>query len=370
MTKKNKEIVIIPNKQINLNQMINCIDYNLAKIPLIKKRSTSGLFFLQVSKFAPLLNSFKFFLALTRRETKVPFKQSHVLPIKLKFPSKRFLRNLEEVLYGINAKCDINNELQTDYAAGYECASSDSFSGTPESMEIEANKVEDIAGIPDSVNPDKLTYNIDYSLLDNLKNIDNLPIAEIQNINADTCLENGEFNITATLNKTGNLKSTYNDVWIKFSVPETRGLCEITIKDKNMSMTCQNEENFYITQIFIERQAVQDSEGNEIFFIESFINPEQFACDISLNIKSPDEKNNTSTDETTGRRFMFRNKNFGLSGGAIAAIVICLVVAIAIVAILISRKFKEMRKNNEHFKGDSTISGFIPGGKQNYINKM
>jgi hypothetical protein len=98
--------------------MINCIDYNSAKIQLVKKGSTSGLFFLQVSKFTPLLNSFNFFLALTRRETKVSFKQNHQIPIKLKFPSKRFQRNLEEVLYGISARCDINNELQTDYAAG------------------------------------------------------------------------------------------------------------------------------------------------------------------------------------------------------------------------------------------------------------
>ena len=65
--------------------MINCVDYNSAKIQLAKQRSNSGLFFLQVSKFAPLLNSFKFFIALTKRETKVPFKKTHELPIKLKF---------------------------------------------------------------------------------------------------------------------------------------------------------------------------------------------------------------------------------------------------------------------------------------------
>ena len=63
---------------------------------------------------------------------------------------------------GITAKCDINDELQSDYAAGYDCANSDSFSGTPQSLEIESNKIEDIEGIPDSANPDKLNYNIDY----------------------------------------------------------------------------------------------------------------------------------------------------------------------------------------------------------------
>ena len=382
ITKKNKELVIIPNKQINLDQMINCVDYNSAKIQLVKQRSNSGLFFLQVSKFAPLLNSFKFFIALTKRETKVPFKKTHELPIKLKFSSKMFLRNLEEVLSGVKAKCDINNELQTDYAAGYDCANSDSFSGTPQSMEIETAKIEDIGGIPESANPDKLNYNIDYSLLQNLKTIDDLPTVEIQNINADTCSENGEFNMTAILNKNGNLKSIYSDVRITFSVPETRGLCEIIIKDKNMSMTCQNEENFYITQIFIERQSVQDSEGNEIFFIESFINPEQFACDISLNLATKTKNTNlendttltdTSTDgpvkNSISRRAMFRNNNSGMSGGAIAAIVISLVVAIAVVSFLISLNLKN-KKNKIHEVGESSILGFVAKGKENSINKM
>ena len=382
ITKKNKELVIIPNKQINLDQMINCVDYNSAKIQLVKQRSNSGLFFLQVSKFAPLLNSFKFFIALTKRETKVPFKKTHELPIKLKFSSKMFLRNLEEVLSGVKAKCDINNELQTDYAAGYDCANSDSFSGTPQSMEIETAKIEDIGGIPESANPDKLNYNIDYSLLQNLKTIDDLPTVEIQNINADTCSENGEFNMTAILNKNGNLKSIYSDVWITFSVPETRGLCEIIIKDKNMSMTCQNEENFYITQIFIERQSVQDSEGNEIFFIESFINPEQFACDISLNLATKTKNTNlendttltdTSTDgpvkNSISRRAMFRNNNSGMSGGAIAAIVISFVVAIAVVSFLISLNLKN-KKNKIHEVGESSILGFVAKGKENSINKM
>ena len=390
ITKKNKEIVIIPNKQINLNQVINCIDYNSAKIQLVKQRSNSGLFFLQVSKFTPLLNSFKFFIALTRRETKVAFKKNHELPVKLKFASKRFLRNLEEVVSGITAKCDINDELQTDYAAGYDCANSDSFSGTPQSLEIESNKIEDIEGIPDSANPDKLNYNIDYSQLQNLKNVDNLPTAELQNINADTCSENGEFNMTAILNKKGNLESKYSDVWITFAVPETRGLCEITIKDLNMSMTCQNEENFYITRVFLERQAVQDSEGNEIFFIESFINPEQFACDISLNLftkiknatfednemdsQYTDNANETLTDKPVENsntfRSMFRKNSSKLSGGAIAAIVVCLVIAIAIVLILIFLNKKSIRKKMVHDHTESSISKFVTKGNQNSINKI
>lgn len=286
------------------------------------------------------------------------------MPVKLKFASKRFLRNLEEVLYGINTKCDINKELQTDYAAGYDCANSDSFSGTPYSMEIESNKIEDIEGIPDSANPDKLKYNIDYSLLENLKTIDNLPFAEIQNINADTCSKDGEFNITAILNKKGNLKSSYSNVRIRFAVPETEGLCKMSIKDKNMSMICQNAENFYITQVFIERQAIQDSKGNELFFIESFINPEQFACEIGANLNATNLE-----DDTNYRTKTFRKNNSGLSGGVIAAIVISVVVVVAIAAILAIYSRKNCKENNNKNKGfESTISGLASPEMQNNFN--
>ena len=123
----------------------------------------------------------------------------------------------------------------------------------------------------------------------------------------------------------------------------------------------------FLHKVFIERQAVQNSEGNEIFFIESFINPEQFACDISLNLKT--KTNGTNPDEpaenyNTGRT-MFRKNSSGLSGGGIAAIVICSVVIIAVVAILASLHMKNMKKNQVHAQTESTISGFIAQGKHN-----
>jgi len=155
-------------------------------------------------------------------------------------------------------------------------------------------------------------------------------------------------------------------------------------------MTCQNEENFYITRVFLERQAVQDSEGNEIFFIESFINPEQFACDISLNLfttiknatlednatdaQYTDKENNTSTDEPVENsktfRSMFRTNSSRLSGGAIAAIIICLVIAIAIVLILVILNKKGIGKKMVHEQTESSILKFVTKGNQNSINKI
>ena len=50
----------------------------------------------------------------------------------------------------------------------------------PEFVEVqekssEADDINNIQGIPDKVNPDKLNNKVDYANLDNLKNLDNLP---------------------------------------------------------------------------------------------------------------------------------------------------------------------------------------------------
>ena len=87
--KKNKEIMMIPNKLLKLNQTINCIVYNKAKIPLVKQRHNSSITFLQLNKFVPKVNSFTFFLALTRKETAIPFKSNYKIQIKLVFSSTK-----------------------------------------------------------------------------------------------------------------------------------------------------------------------------------------------------------------------------------------------------------------------------------------
>ena len=49
-----------------------------------------------------------------------------------------------------------NSNLQTDLAAWYNCSNRYRFSGTPIGMEIETDHVENISGIRENGNPDKL----------------------------------------------------------------------------------------------------------------------------------------------------------------------------------------------------------------------
>jgi hypothetical protein len=126
-------------------------------------------------------------MALARKNIADAFIQTIQLTVKIKISSGRRLRNLDEVLSGVKVDCNLNSSLQTDYAAGYDCRNNDTISGTPKSMEIETSEISDIQGIPENANPDKLTFKIDYSNLQNLKAIDSLPSTTITNINGSTC---------------------------------------------------------------------------------------------------------------------------------------------------------------------------------------
>ena len=105
-------------------------------------------------------------------------------------------------------------------------------------------------------------------------------------------------------------------------------------------MICENTEKFYMSKILIERQAIQDSEGKEIFFIDSFESENELACDISLNTPSINSTNGTEngddqTDKTRNKAYFRRKNNIGLSGGAIAGLVVSIVVAILATSIVI-----------------------------------
>ena len=205
-------------------------------------------------------------------------------------------------------------------------------------MELETSEINDIQGIPENLNPDDLNHSLDYSLLQNLENIDNLPNLAINEINGDTCFTNGQYTVKATLDKNENLENKYYNVTLRMSIPESNGLCLVNIENKNVEMICENTEKFCMTKFLIERQAIQDSEGKEIFFIDSFESKNELACDISLNtpyINSTNGTGDDQTDKTTNKAYFQRQNNNGLSGGAIAGIVISNVVAILAISVII-----------------------------------
>ena len=178
--------------------------------------------------------------------------------------------------------------------------------------------------------------------------------ANIKEISGSSCSTNCEYKVTETLDKNTNLKSGYDNVEFRFSAPESSGICTTKISGTNVEMTCQNKEKFYESKIYTERQLVQDAEGNGLFFVNSYESTNTLECDVSLKtgyITTPDTTDGADTGGEN--RVTFHKKDgSGLSGGAIAGIVIAsvVVVAAAAIAIVLAKKGafsgKDMVSNN------------------------
>ena len=347
--KKNKEMFIIKRHETDLEegQTLKCTDFNTVKTQKVKERQKASFSFLQLSKYTFRQSYLTFFMALARKATTSTFTSIIQLTVKITISSRRLLRSLDETQTGVKVDCKLNSTLQTDYAAGYDCTNTDTISGTPSSMELETSEITDIQGIPENANPVKLLYKVDYSDLQNLKGIDSLPTATIKSFNGSTCFTDGQFIVTATLDKNENLESTYYRVELRFAAPESSGTCLVNINGVNVEMICQNAEKFYMSTIYIERQTIQDYEGKELFFIDSYTSETEYACDISLTVVFPNatsietitdansDSNDISTDGTSNAKRYYKNSSGGLSGGAIAAIVISLVVVVGVATALI-----------------------------------
>lgn len=281
-------------------------------------------------------------MALTKKATNIAFEQYYKFTSNLKLLNRRNLRNLDKTLSEIDIICKIDNNLSLDKTGGYNCFSEGKkIHGLPSSLEIDINKIKDISGkekINTLLEPNN---NIDYSQKENLKNINGLPEVNIENINVNTCFQNGQYIIEGEISDTSKLESKYSNVEIIISNPETTDICEVDIdENKNeLKLTSENREKFDISQIIMDKNLIQDSAGNNIFFINSFCTPDMFSYDISLSslknqIKYSEPILSSITTPTTTKIIIptnkiatdmpeiHKSKNWGLSGGAITGIVI------------------------------------------------
>lgn len=234
--KRNKELFYVNKFEKYFGKEIKvCVDYNDIKELTVRKRIQSPFTFLQINKFKSISNKITFFMALTRKPTGIPFMSNHKISIKLKIFNRRILRNLDENLdIIVQTYCELNKNLKSDWAAGYDCSNSDSFKGISSSMMLNEPEIDNIQGIPEKKYfTNKLNYKVDYSLLENFKLIDSLPTAIIQNINSEKCSDSGQYIIYAKLNKNENFEKNYSNVNISIAVPESSALCNVKINDKN-----------------------------------------------------------------------------------------------------------------------------------------
>ena len=327
---RHKEMVFIKSKRLDFNTPFHCENYNKIKLELANKRYKADYSFLQLSKFQPVGKKAGFFMGLTKKN-KAPIGPKHYqanVKYRLRLNNLRQLQ--EESLGSVELPVTCNAESEFDTAVGLNCLTDQEANGVPEGIELNTDNIEDIAGIPDDADPSKLNYAVDYSNKENLQLIESLPEVEIESVDGSNCEEDGSYTIKGIVKK-GDL-SNYNNVEIPFTSPDSTGLCDITVIDKNVTMNCQNKEKFDISSIVFSPSVIQDFNNKEIFKLDDYYNQKRFACAMSVYSETPDKENSTSLSNN----FAMKKKSGGLSGGAIAAIVICSIAALAAIAIVIS----------------------------------
>ena len=271
-------------------------------------------------------------MGLTKKKDVSP-PQGLTFNIRIKIRKIRNLRILEDLeTKEMPVSCDNIKEIETETAIGLNCLTSEEINGTPAGMQIITDDINSIGGIPEDADPDKLKSNVDYSKKENLQLINDLPTVNITEFDGSDCEENGTYVIKGIIaeNK-NNFKSNYKNVIVPFSSPDSSGLCDVSLDNKNVTFNCNNREKFDISSIIFEPTIIQDSEKNITFKINGYIDKKRFACDLSVN--SVLESGNTTPSFFNSP--IKNTKSSGISGAAIAGIVICLVAAVAVIATII-----------------------------------
>jgi hypothetical protein len=336
--KRHKEMVFFKSKKIDIGQPCVCENYNTIKLHTVKERKKANFSFLQLSKFEAVGRKPQFFLALTRRN-KVEFRTMH---ISIRVKVRALLNNLRQLqessdVIDMTSTCTVELTSEGGNAAGLKCLGDKDASGTPILAKLNTDEISDISGLPDDADPSELPNKIDYSNPTNLNLIDGLPTVDIESVNGDKCEDDGSYTIKGKVSS-GEL-TDHSNVEIPFGFPDASGLCDVKVKDKDVTMNCKSKDKFEASSIIFESTVIQDSENKEIFQINEFTNPTKFACIVSVDSEDTGAKNSTEPidDDSTTYNYPTKKKSDrGLTGGAIAAIVICSVVVLAIVGILIA----------------------------------
>ena len=343
-----KETLLVKSKSFPINEIesLECENFNVIKYERAKRKQKLDFSFLQLGKFQPQGRKVGFFMGLIRKN-RAPFVQMH-FTIKVIVTISNNLRSLAGNNNSEDLQVTCEPKTSTSIAGGLDCSSDKEAQGTPTGMELDPANIE-IGGLPNEIDPSKITNSVDYSKKENLEKIDQLPVVDIEKIDSDSCEEDGKYTITGTFDS-GTLEDA-TGVEIPFGSPDSSGLCDIKVSGKSVTMECNNKEKFGKSSILFEQTVIKNSNGEEIFILSNYTNQKSFGCAIS-------GKSETSTSKAYNRAIRKTNSS-GLSGGAIAGIIIACIAIVAIVLglILLTKKGTFSSKAPmEHLGNNSTLN--------------
>ena len=353
--KKYKEILFIPSFKYDIK--ISCSNFNKINEEKIQKKKESTLTFLQVNNFKPApkptFNLFIHSIGNLALNVKI------IVIVFININRRMRLRNLEEIETTAECTPNMPNGSTGSGNIKLDCivVSNEDLSSA-EGLNIDSDE---ISGIPESADPAKTDIEIkegtilDYNDEEVFKIV--LPVVNNAEIDGDNCYNDGTFKIVngVSTQEIINTDDIYN-FDIKLSNPISSGFCNISsIENKNINLNCGSKDNFEINTVSMERQYIQ--KGNTtLFILNSADCKEPFSCIINSDYKIEAiseiinyQKNNITnstesvptenpipTDKIRKRYNFYKNNgnSSGLSGGAIAAIIIVCVAALVIIGVL------------------------------------
>ena len=348
LKKKKMEMFYIKYFKQDEKNELSCENYNDIKLKRAKAKKNAPFSLLQIAH--PPSYKKLFFIALFKKSPKATFVNRTInVSLTINKSSRRRVLDTLDLTDELEVSCTVGN---TEGDAGsLDCSDS---TITPDANVTKADiEDNDVGGSTDEVDVEA-NPSPDYSKAETLKAVNELATVEITDIQSTNCSSTGTYTITGKLTGELNESLSLDNVTIPFSTPDSSGLCKIS-GDSTLTMKCENMEEFTVSQITVPAQVITDKLGNPLFRItKDFTAPTQFACAISENstkiVKADDDDVKGS-----GRKYFRVNSSKGLSGGAIAAIVLCCVAAVAIIGIVAVLVKKNAYGNHKVIMSETSI---------------
>ncbi len=334
--KRHKEMLLVKGFKKDIEEC-KCENYNTIKLNKVKLKQKAKFSFLKVWDFKPVGKKPEFLLALMRNNKNVKFEPIKIkMKVKVKEISSSNLRRLDDSsddTIDMTGTCTTEKVLTE--AGQLKCSGDTDAPETPLGVKIDPDDNTEISGLNEEADPSESSAGEDLELADKL------PTVEIDSVDGSKCEEDGSYIIKGKVTDGELSKNEYKNVEVPFGYPDSSGLCNITVNNKDVTMNCKNKEKFDASSIMFEPTVIEDSEKNKIFKMKEKSIENKFACVVSVDSEVPNgnstEPDDDDDDGDEGINHPFKKKsNKGLSGGAIAAIVICSIVALSIVGILIA----------------------------------
>ena len=323
--------------------------YNEIREMQIKKKKNAKVSFLQLGPPQP---GFLFFMALMKlpgfsalNSTTITYQVSFIT-------EGRRLRSLAQEEKDGQLECSVNDTSADTNVALLNCKDK---AGTVSSVKKMDLADPNIGGTPEAA---KIETNPAYDYSKNL-NVD-VPQVNITSIEKGTCSTTGQYIIKGTASTS---LAEGSKITIPFSSPDSSGLCHVS-SGTSVVMTCENTQRFDAPKamIILPQMIYAEDDTTPYFQItNTYTKPITFSCVISDKSLKNDVGNIGSSGSGSDQIYSKKSSS-GLSGGAIAGIVIGCVAAVAIIGAVIALLSKRFSSKKEDISavGDnsSTLNKF------------